>query len=569
MNNNYSGDPIDREKIGEYFPEIFEVFSHTGDGKYVFVINIKNNFSYWSDDAAEYFGLPANKFYDPLKIWGNRIDPHDRENFFNEIEKVFSGELDDYNITYRIRNSNDEYVTCSCRGKIIRNIEGEMLYFAGNIVNHQKNSMIDYVTGLYNRDSLFSYLKTLNRENKNYYLLVTGIKQFFKVNYSQGYDFGNHILSILADMLREISDDGIIFRTEGTKAVLLFNVDKYSRKDIEKKYNEVLQRIKRGIEYNGSKVFLTIYACLYFSNNPKLNVNTIYNCAMFALNKAKKEEKEELLTVTDELFSGNKFLMEKLDYIRNCIPKKCEGFYLVYQPIVSADSGEMVGAGALIRWKNKTYGFVPPNEFIEWLEGDSMFYELGNWIIRQAIRDMREVIEEYPELLININLAYPQLQNINFNNDLCRILKEEKFDAINLNLELTERCKFANIDNLRSNIAFFKSMGIKTALDDFGTGYSALNLMVDLQVDEIKIDKSFVNDIDNDKSRQSLLKAITTCADELGKRVCVEGIETDKMAEYLYNHFKVTKYQGYYFSEPLEKDDFVKWTINNKKDFSK
>ena len=112
-------------------------------------------------------------------------------------------------------------------------------------------------------------------------------------------------------------------------------------------------------------------------------------------------------------------------------------------------------------------------------------------------------------------------------------------------------------------------MGIKTALDDFGTGYSALNLMVDLQVDEIKIDKSFVNDIDNDKSRQSLLKAITTCADELGKRVCVEGIETDKMAEYLYNHFKVTKYQGYYFSEPLEKDDFVKWTINNKKDFSK
>lgn len=151
MNNNYSGDPIDREKIGEYFPEIFEVFSHTGDGKYVFVINIKNNFSYWSDDAAEYFGLPANKFYDPLKIWGNRIDPHDRENFFNEIEKVFSGELDDYNITYRIRNSNDEYVTCSCRGKIIRNIEGEMLYFAGNIVNHQKNSMIDYVTGLYNR----------------------------------------------------------------------------------------------------------------------------------------------------------------------------------------------------------------------------------------------------------------------------------------------------------------------------------------------------------------------------------------------------------------------------------
>ena len=106
-------------------------------------------------------------------------------------------------------------------------------------------------------------------------------------------------------------------------------------------------------------------------------------------------------------------------------------------------------------------------------------------------------------------------------------------------------------------------------MDDFGTGYSALDLMVELQVDEIKIDKSFIQDIDADISRQSLLKAITTCADELGKKICVEGIETDIMAEYIYNHFKVTKYQGYYFSKPLEKEEFVEWVVKNKEDFAK
>ena len=93
--------------------------------------------------------------------------------------------------------------------------------------------------------------------------------------------------------------------------------------------------------------------------------------------------------------------------------------------------------------------------------------------------------------------------------------------------------------------------------------------MMELHVDEIKIDKSFIKDIDEDCSRQSLLKAITVCADELGKKICVEGIETDIMADYLYNHFKVTKYQGYYFSKPLEKDNLIEWAVKNKEDFAK
>lgn len=569
MKENYRNDPINREDIGKYFPEIFDVFSHKADGKYAFIMNIKNNYAYWSDETVEYFGLTGNRVYNPIEDWGNKIEPHDREMFFENINDVFSGKLEEHNITYRIKNVYDEYITCSCRGKIIYGHNGEKLYFAGTIINHQKNAVIDPVTGLHNRSGLFLYMKNLHRDNKNYYFLMTGLKQFFKVNYSYGYDFGNQILGILADMWRDITEEGIAFRTEGTKMVLIFEADKYTKEDIDNKYKKITNKLKQGVEYNGCTVFLSTYACLYQSSNFDLDVNTIYNCALFAANKTKKEEIHDLFLVTDDLFSGNKFFMEKLNHIRNSIPNNFKGFYLVYQPIVSAKTGELVGAEALIRWKDDVYGFVPPNEFIEWLEGDSIFYELGNWIIRQVAKDMGEVIKIYPDILININLAYTQLQNANFNNDLFNILKEERFAPENLNLELTERCKFSNMDNLRSSIAFFKSMGIKSALDDFGTGYSALNLMMELQVDEIKIDKSFIIDIDKDKARQSLLRAITTCADELGKKICVEGIETDVMAEYLYNYFKVTKYQGYYFSKPLEKNDFIEWVVKNKQDFAK
>ena len=569
MMDSYDNDPISREEIGKYFYEIFDVFSHTAEGKYVFIMNIKNNYMYWSDDAVKYFGLNSNRVYNPVEEWSSKIEPHDRKKFYENMNDVLSGKISEHNLTYRIKNVKGEYVTCTCRGRVVYGSDGEMLYFAGNIVNHQKNAVIDPVTGLHNREGLFEYMQSLHMEKQQYYFLMTGLKQFYKVNYSYGYEFGNHILNLLADIWRDSNKEEIVFRTEGTKLVLIFDKDKYTKEDIEEKYKKILAKLKKGIEYNGCTVFLSVYACIYQSNNFNLDVNTIYNCALYATNKAKNEENDELLLVTEDLFFGNKFFMEKLNYIRNCIPNSFKGFYLVYQPIVSAKNGELLGAETLIRWKDNTYGLVPPNKFIEWLEGDSIFYDLGNWIIRQALRDMRELITIYPDILLNINLAYPQLQNVNFNTDLCNILDEEGFNPMNLNLELTERCKFSNIDHLRSSIAFFKSKGIKSALDDFGTGYSALDLMMELQVDEIKIDKSFIQDIDEDISRQSLLKAITTCAYELGKKICIEGVESNMMAEYLHNHFKVTKFQGYYFSTPLEKNAFINWAKKNKSEFVK
>lgn len=569
MMDNYDNDLIDRKEIGKYFPEIFETFSNTGEGKHSFIMNVKSNFAYLSGDSVDFFGLSGNRINNPLEQWASNIDPHDQKKFFENIQYLFSGELSEHNQTYRIKNGKGEYVTCTCNGKMIYDENGEQLYFAGTIINHQKNAVIDPVTGLHNREGLLAFMKHLHAENKKYYFLMMGLKQFYKVNYSYGYEFGNHILNKIADLWRNLTNEEIVFRTEGTKMVIVFDQERYTEEDITKKFQIILEKLKEGIEHNGCTVFLSTYACLYQSNNFSLDVNTIYNCALYAANKAKQKENDELFFVTEALFSGNNLFIEKLNHIRSSIPNNFKGFYLVYQPIVSAKNSELMAAEALLRWKDDTYGLVPPNEFIEWLEGDSIFYDLGNWIIRQAVRDMKELVKAYPDLLININLAYPQLQNSNFNTDLCNILEEEGFNPKNLNLELTERCKFSNKDHLRSSIAFFKSMGIKSALDDFGTGYSALDLMVELQVDEIKIDKSFIQNIDEDISRQSLLKAVTGCADELGKRICIEGVETNIMAEYMYNHFKVTKFQGYYFSKPLEKKEFISWAKSNKKAFYK
>ncbi len=563
MTNEYRNDPMDRENIGVYFPEIFNVFSHTVDGKYVYLMNIKTNYLYWCDEAVEYFNLPSNRIYDGISVWGNLIESRDKKFFFENIDDLLSGKIDEHELTYRVRNRYGEYVTCSCKGRIVYNREGEMQYFAGTVVNHQKSAKVDTVTGLSNRESLFTYLNELHRIKKKYYILVSGIRQFFKVNSSFGYDYGNKVLGELAETWRRVVRSKLIYRTEGTKIVVIFDAEKYQKEEITRKFDIIFRKFKSGVCIDDTRAFIEIYGSLMLVDDHDIDINVVYNNAMYSVDKAKKEESTSLFVVNDELFLGNVRYLKKLNHIRNCIPNGCKGFYLVYQPIVSSLNDKLVGVEVLLRWQDEVYGNVPPIEFIDWLEGDTLFYELGNWILRTAFVETREIVEEYPDIVVNINLAYAQLQNINFRNDLCDIMTEEGFDPKNLKLELTERCKLVDMENLRNDLAFFKSMNIQTALDDFGTGYSALDLMVELPIDQIKIDKTFINDVEVDLSRQSILKAITSCANELGKSICVEGIETKEKQDYISNNYGVTRFQGYYYSKPLDIESFKEWLKDN------
>nr|MCR4587347.1 EAL domain-containing protein [Lachnospiraceae bacterium] len=214
---------------------------------------------------------------------------------------------------------------------------------------------------------------------------------------------------------------------------------------------------------------------------------------------------------------------------------------------------------ALLRWRGDRAGNVPPNDFIEWLEKDPLFYDLGNWIIRQALIDSIPLIEENPDFVVNINIAYTQLQREDFNEDLLRIMEECSVAPRNVRLELTERCKLLDPEFLKQEMQFIKEQGMQVSLDDFATGYSAMNLLFDMPVDQIKIDRTFLLSIRKEKALQTLLKGITDCARELSIRVCLEGVEDLETLEYVRDHFYCTSFQGYYYSKPLSIHDFMEW----------
>ena len=225
--------------------------------------------------------------------------------------------------------------------------------------------------------------------------------------------------------------------------------------------------------------------------------------------------------------------------------------------IVNSETEELKGMEALIRWKNEEYGSVPPVQFIPVLEQDTLFPELGKWILRQAMTDGRLLVEKYPNFIMNVNLSYAQLEKSDFVADVLNLLEETGFPPHNLCLEITERCRLLDMSLLQSMFEIFKEKGIKVALDDFGTGFSSLGVLRVLPIDTVKIDREFVKNIERSHSDQYTVQFISDLAKAFEAEVCVEGVETAEMRDFL-KSYNVSSFQGYYYSKPIPIEEFYK-----------
>ena len=550
---------------GKNLEELFDVLSDCLDGRFLFVEYIPEGVSRWSLEAVEYFGLPGTHIKNGARIWGEHIIPEERPGYLEEIRALETGVTDSLDYITRVRNANGVYQTMGFRARLITGPDGKPLFFVGAIHNYEKLDTIDPVTGLFSRNNLITTIEYLLKENKRFIVTAFGIRNFFDFNSNYGFDEGNRVLKEVADWLTENKRSGVLFRTDGTKFACVVEESQHSAGDVHALFDGLKDYLKKRIFVNGLHAELDLCGGAMHVKDLSTDASSVYNCVQFALSQAKAENRMELLVYNDEMQNKSREHLEVLTTIRNSVTQNCKGFFLVYQPIVSAEDESVVGMEALIRYRDDNGRIIPPNDFIPWLEKDVVFYELGKFILHTAMRDAKQIIKTHPDFIVNINLAYPQLQRVDFKTDLSKLIEDADYDTKNLKLELTERCRLMDMDSLRNDMVFFKSTGIQTALDDFGTGYSALGLLIDMPVDQIKIDRSFIDDIEDDLPRQYLLEAITDCAAKLGVNCCVEGIETEKMKNYIKEHFKVTSFQGYYYSRPVEINDFINWMENYEK----
>ncbi|MDE5621246.1 MAG: EAL domain-containing protein [Ruminococcus sp.] len=535
---------------------MFETFSIIAEGNYVYLCDMKCDYSRWSKSAVDYFNLPDRYMHNAGTIWEEHIHPDDRESYRNSINKIFSGQDKGHNMQYRAKSADGNYVVCTCRGAVIRDENGEPEYFAGAIKNHGSLSYIDTITGLRSLYGFFDDLKTLLWKKARTTAVIIGITGFSIINDVYGYKFGNKVLRKLSDFIQNIfGNAGAVYRMDGTKfAILTRNMEK---DEISVLYNNLQEKVSHAFFIEEERISLSLNAGLMIIDDFDIASETVYSCLKYAYYESKNRRLGDMVIFENIQNDDNKKFIEKLNVIRNSVIENCEGFYLCYQPIMYADTEKLKGMEALVRWQNEKYGTVPPVQFVPVLEQDVLFPELGKWILRQAMTDGKIFLEKYPDFIMNVNISYAQLERSDFVSDVFSLLQKTGFPSENLCLEITERCRLLDIDILNNMFKIFRKHGIKIALDDFGTGFSSLGVLRTLPIDTVKIDREFVKDIEKSTSDQNTVKFISSLAGAFSAEVCVEGVETAQMRDFL-RKYGIKSFQGYYYSKPIPMEELIK-----------
>lgn len=542
---------------------LFRSYEIVADGTYVYVCDMKYDFSKWSKICVDTFGLPSEFMYGAGDIWENHIHPDDRDAYRKAIDEIFSGYSSGHDMQYRAAKPNGEYNVCTCRGIVLRDANGEPDYFIGTIRNNSSQGHVDTLTGFRNQYGFFEDLESWIKRKASVNVIAVGISKFAEINTVYGYHFGNRVLQLFARKVFETTGNtGSCYRIDGTKFAIIsnsLNID-----EIQQKYDGFRNFFREAFQVDDKRILLEVNGGVLKVDNFNVDSQTIYACLNFVYGESKARHQGDMVVFHNNLNDDNKFRLEKLHDIRASIMHGYRGFYLLYQPVVDAQTERLISAEALLRWKNEKYGMVPPDQFIPLLESDPLFPELGEWIIREAIFAAKKILTKVPEFVININLSYTQLEKHDFVDMVFRILDEMGYPPDHLCFEVTERCRLLDIKLLKNVTAQLKSRGILIALDDFGTGFSSVGLVKELPFDIIKIDRAFVTKIEEDNAERELMRYFAGVASLFGAKVCVEGVETSGMRDIL-QKFNVGSFQGYYYAKPLMLDEISVWKPKSEK----
>lgn len=243
---------------------------------------------------------------------------------------------------------------------------------------------------------------------------------------------------------------------------------------------------------------------------------------------------------------------------------KREEFLVYYQPQISMNTGKIVGAEALVRWKHHEKGLIPPTEFIPVAEKTGFIIPLGEWILQTACKQVQAWKNDgFSGLRVAVNLSPRQFHQPDLSSRVAQILEKIGLEPSSLELELTESLMVEDVSSAIATLTQLKNLGISLAIDDFGTGYSSLSYLTQYPFDALKIDRSFVRNITDDCKNAAIVKAIIEMAHSLRLEVIAEGVETETEKDFLWRS-ECDVMQGYFFSSPLSAADFEKLLIEGK-----
>ncbi len=422
----------------------------------------------------------------------------------------------------------------------------------------------DALTGLPNltllKDRIAYAMGMAQRSKSQIALMFLDLDHFKNVNDTLGHRIGDELLIQLAQRLKSVlREEDTLSRMGGDEFIFVLpGTDADGAAHVAEKLLEMVAKPYQIRQYE-----LTVTPSVGIAMYPAdgTDFDRLYQCADVAMYRAKKDGRNCFRFFTSEMQDRSARRMQLENALRQALMH--DQFELYYQPQISIHDGRLVGAEALLRCQHPELCSVSPAEFIPVAEESGLILEIGQWVLREAVRQAKAWLDQGWELTIAVNLSAIQFRQANLSQKIMDILEEIALPPRYIELELTESvamevpmAAIAVMDELHER-------GLRMSIDDFGTGYSSLSYLRKFKIYKLKIDQSFVRSIFDDPESRAIVTAIITLADSLGFLTIAEGVETKEQLEFL--RMKGCKeVQGYYFSKPLRVPEFEAFMRNRR-----
>lgn len=455
----------------------------------------------------------------------------------------------------------------------VKNEAGDISHYVGtfsdisDLKSAQKEiqylSSHDALTGLPDitlfRDRLENAVSIATSANKKIALLALNLDNFKFLNDSLGYASGDKLLRLFAERLKScLHETDTICRHGGDEFIILLN-NMHDDDSINYMVDMLLNEVSSPFAFSGNNISTSCSIGVAVCPNDGNDFEKLFGRARKAMSHAKEEGRNTARFFTEKLNTDSLHYLNIAYGLREALVH--HQFELYYQPQISLKNAQVIGAEALIRWHHPQNGMQPPAQFIGIAEQTGLIVEMGEWIIEEACRQAMEWQKNgLPPLGMAVNVSAVQFRRGNLAKVIIKALEKTGLNPQVLELELTESIFMEDIDHLLTQLDALKKLGVKLAIDDFGTGYSNLAYLKKFSINRLKIDQSFVRDINTDPNDAAIVRAIVQMAHTLNLDVIAEGVEDEAMLKHV-RESGCDEVQGYLFSKPLPAlafEDFIK-----------
>lgn len=533
----------------QIFQEMISRISKLSQDSYLMVTDMQHNLTFVPESTAEFLGIPSGWCEDGYKIVLEKsVHPYDCPEYTEEMKKRLRG-INLENDLYIRMGKDKKYVMTQIITDMILE-QGKNRYFIVLLRNQNVIPEIDPLTDLYGQVKFEKDIVDYIQQGRKVAVLEIEIDHINDINILYGTNYSDRIQKVLAYRFIYMMDaDKAVYRMGNSNYAFILR--DASREEAAAFLEKIRARLEESVVLENNHFDLKIYASGIILDHYEGEISTVQSKLEYVLGKMRTRRDHKLMFFNDLVQINGDVDLDLMKVIHQSVLNQCDGFYVEYQPVVHAQTGEIVGAEALVRWKKEPYGIVPPGMFIDWLESNPCMYDLGNFVLKQALTDAVEFRKSNPDFFINVNMSAKQLERKTFCGVVMALLKETGFPAGQLCLELTERCRSMPVSVMEEKLLYLKQHGVRLAMDDYGTGSASSSVLLQTPMDEIKIDMSFIRGITDNQTKQALVRSMVDFANKADLKSCLEGVEDEKLQNYL-RSFGATWFQGYYYSRPVQ-----------------